>query len=179
MIIVDYIDKRRLQMKYGTRPYALDAAGGERMRFGDVEIVVKVSTAATAGAFALFEEREPVDTPLHVHEREDELFVVLEGEHVFQVGEQEFRVGPGGLVFAPRGVPHAQRRVVARTGRVLVLSVPGGLEGFFRELADADRAGELGPVAYARASERHAITWLTPADAPRGLEAETTPEAAA
>ena len=152
--------KRKSYMKSATEAYSLPATGGERLRLGEVEIVVKVSAAATAGAFALFEEREPLDTPLHVHEREDELFFVIEGEHVFQVGEEEFRIGPGGLVFAPRGVPHAQRRVVPRTGRVLVLSVPAGLDGFFRELAEADRAGQLGPRAYASASVRHGITWL-------------------
>jgi mannose-6-phosphate isomerase-like protein (cupin superfamily) len=141
-------------------PFTLDRAGGERLRFGEAEVVVKASADTTGGAFALFEERDPVDTPLHVHEREDELFYVLEGEHVFQVGETEHRVGPGGLVFAPRGVPHAQRRVVPRSGRLLVLAAPAGLEGFFRELAEADRAGALGPDAYARASERHGVTWL-------------------
>ena len=142
------------------RAYGLDPDGGERLAWGEIEILVKASAAATGGAFTLFEEREPVDTPLHVHEREDELFFVLEGEHVFQVGEEEFQLGPGGLVFAPRGIPHAQRRVVPRTGRVLVMTVPGGLEGFFRELADAGRAGELGPEAYASASERYGISWL-------------------
>ena len=30
----------------------------------------------------------------------------------------------------------------------------------FRELAEADRDGSLGPEAYARASERYGITWL-------------------
>jgi mannose-6-phosphate isomerase-like protein (cupin superfamily) len=95
-----------------------------------------------------------------VHEREDEVFYVLEGEHVFQVGDEEHHLGPGGFVFAARGVPHSQRRVVPRQGRVLILCIPGGLEGFFRELADADDAGELGPEAYARASERYGITWL-------------------
>jgi uncharacterized cupin superfamily protein len=29
-----------------------------------------------------------VDTPTHVHDREDELWYVLEGEHVFQVGDE-------------------------------------------------------------------------------------------
>jgi mannose-6-phosphate isomerase-like protein (cupin superfamily) len=140
--------------------HVVEAEGGERLRFGEVEVVVKASGEMTGGAFTLFEENEPVDTPLHVHEREDELFYVLEGEHLFQVGEEEFRVGPGGLVFAPRGVPHAQRRAVPRTGRVLVLTAPAGLEGFFRELAEADRVGEIGPEAYARASERYAVTWL-------------------
>jgi mannose-6-phosphate isomerase-like protein (cupin superfamily) len=140
--------------------FVVEAEGGERLRFGDVEVVIKASGDETGGAFALFEESDPVDTPLHVHEREDELFYVIEGEHFFQVGDEQFRVGPGGLVFAPRGVPHAQRRAVPRTGRVLVLTAPAGLEGFFRELAEADRAGEIGPEAYARASERYAVTWL-------------------
>ena len=113
------------------------------------------------GAFTIFEENESVDTPLHVHEHEDELFYVLEGEHVFQVGDQRFQAGPGRLVFAPRGVPHAQRRVEPRTGRILVLTSPAGFEGFFRELAEADRAGALGPDAYARVSKKYGITWLS------------------
>ena len=132
----------------------------EYLRFGDVEIVVKASGEETGGALAVFEENEPVDTGLHVHEREDELFYVLDGEHVFTVGDTEHHAGPGDLVFAPRGVPHAQRRVVPRTGRTLVLTAPAGLEGFFRELADAERAGVLGPEAYDRASRDYGITWL-------------------
>jgi quercetin dioxygenase-like cupin family protein len=115
----------------------------------------------TGGAFALLEELPPLlDTPLHVHRDEDELFYVLEGEHVFQVGDAEYSVGPGGLVFAPRGVPHAQRRVVPSEGRHLVLVTPGGFEGFFRALADAEASGTIGPDAYASASERFGITWL-------------------
>lgn len=141
--------------------FELPAGAGEHLRFGEVEILLKVSAADTGGAFTIFEENEPVDTPLHVHQNEDELFYVLEGEHVFQVGEKEFRLGPGGLAFAPRGVPHAQRRVVPRRGRILVLTSPAGLEGFFRELAEADQAGRLGPAAYATASERYGVTWLS------------------
>ena len=141
--------------------YELAADEGERLRFGEVEILVKASAETTGGAFTLFEEREPVDTPLHIHEHEDELFYVLEGEHIFQVGEREFRAGPGDLVYAPRGVPHAQKRVVPRTGRVLILTSPAGLEGFFRQLAAADSAGRLGPEAYARASQNYGVTWLT------------------
>ena len=141
-------------------PFALATDEGERLRFGDVEILLKATAATTGGAFTLFEERDPADTPLHVHECEDELFYVLEGEHVFQVGDEELGAGLGDLVFAPRGVPHAQRRVVPRTGRVLVLTAPAGLEGFFRDLARAATAGELGPEAYARASARHGIGWL-------------------
>jgi mannose-6-phosphate isomerase-like protein (cupin superfamily) len=149
-----------MSLTTGVAAFELGAEDGERLPFGEVEVVVKASAATTGGAFTIFEENEPVDTPLHVHANEDELFYVLEGEHVFQVGDQEFQAGPGGLVFAPRGVPHAQRRVVPRTGRVLVLTSPAGFEGFFRELAEADRAGTIGPGAYARASKKYGITWL-------------------
>jgi hypothetical protein len=45
-------------------------------------------------------------------------------------------------------------------GRLLVQTVPGGFDGFFRELAVAHDAGTLGPDAYANASKRYGITWL-------------------
>ena len=140
---------------------ALAADEGERLAFGDVIVLLRVPSEASGGAFSLFEEVPPLqDTPLHVHRDEDELFYVLEGEHVFRVGDEEYPVGPGGLVFAPRGVPHSQRRVVPGEGRELVVTTPGGFEGFFRELAAAAAAGTLGPGAYAAASERFGITWL-------------------
>jgi mannose-6-phosphate isomerase-like protein (cupin superfamily) len=139
----------------------LGADDGERLVFGPVTILVRASAETTRGAFTLFEEVPPlVDTPLHVHEVEDELFHVLEGEHVFQVGDDEFRAGPGEMVVAPRGIPHSQRRVVPTEGRLLVMTSPAGLEGFFRELAAADRAGTLGPAAYASASRNYGIAWL-------------------
>ena len=134
----------------------------ERLVLGEVTILVRVPAEATGGAFTLFEEVPPLaDTPLHIHRDEDELFYVLEGEHVFQVGAEEHRVGPGGIVFAPRGLPHSQRRVLPGEGRELVLVTPGGFEGFFRELASAHAAGTLGPDSYAAASERFGITWVT------------------
>lgn len=141
--------------------YALEPDAGERLVFGGVTILVRAAGVHTRGAFTLFEEVPPMgDTSLHVHEREDELFYVLEGEHVFQVGEQEHRVGPGGVVFGPRGVPHAQRRVDPGRGRLLVLTAPAGLEGFFRHLAAAQQAGTLGPDTRAEASAQYGITWL-------------------
>jgi mannose-6-phosphate isomerase-like protein (cupin superfamily) len=130
---------------------------GERLTFGDVNILIRVSTPD----MCVLEELPPmVDTPAHVHAREDELFLSLEGDHVVEIGAEEHRIGPGESVFAPRGVPHSQRRVVPGEGRLLVVTAPGGLDGFFRELAAADTAGTLGPEAYATASERYGIAWL-------------------
>jgi mannose-6-phosphate isomerase-like protein (cupin superfamily) len=133
--------------------------GGERLRFGGIEIIVRASGASTGGAFSVIEEVDPIDTPLHIHQNEDELWYVLEGEHVVQVGDEEFPVGPGDVVFAPRGVPHAQRRVIERTGRHVALFSPPGFEGFFRDLAEAESDGADMSEAYAAAT-KYDLTWL-------------------
>jgi mannose-6-phosphate isomerase-like protein (cupin superfamily) len=140
--------------------YSLDATAGERLSFAGAVLLVKASTETTAGAFAIIEEVDPLDTPLHVHANEDELFYVIEGEHVFRVGDEEFPAGPGAVVFAPRRIPHAHRRLVPRAGRFLTIVSPAGFEGFFRELRAAEAAGGAGPEAYETASKKYGITWL-------------------
>lgn len=141
--------------------FAVDAGQGERLTFGMATVLVKATEETTGGAFSMWEELAPMlDTPLHVHEHEDELFHILDGEHIVICGEEEFELGPGGLIFLPRGVPHAHRRVVPGAGRLLAIASPSGFDGFFRMLADADGEGSLGPDAYAAASERYGVTWL-------------------
>ena len=139
------------------QPYALGRDDGERLEFGGTVVLLR----AAGPEVTVWEEIAPLaDTPWHVHEREEELFHIVEGEHEFRCGEHEFRVGPGAFVHLPRGIPHAHRRIVEGAGRLLVVTTPGGFEGFFRMLAEAERAGELGPAAYAQASARFGITWL-------------------
>ena len=142
-------------------PATTVATMSELLKLGEGTVLLHVTGEESGGALTVFEELPPMlDTPLHVHANEDELFYALEGEHIVQRGNEEIRIGPGEAVFLPRGVPHAQRRVVKGEGRLLVVATPGGLDGFFRMLAEADGEGSLGPDAYAEASERHGITWL-------------------
>jgi mannose-6-phosphate isomerase-like protein (cupin superfamily) len=140
--------------------FCLAEGDGERLAFSGAEFVVKAAGDTTGGAFSVIEESDPLDTPRHVHENEDELFVILEGEHVFTIGAATFRVGPGAVVFAPRQVPHEHRRVVPRTGRFLTFVSPTGFEGFFRELSEAERSGKPMDEAYAAVSEQYGVSWL-------------------
>jgi mannose-6-phosphate isomerase-like protein (cupin superfamily) len=133
----------------------------ERLSFGGVTMEVLATAEDTGGSLTAIVEVPPLlDTPMHVHSNEDELFIALEGEHVITRGEEEITIGPGEAVFAPRGVPHSQRRAVEGEGRIMFVCTPGGLEGFFRALSRADDEGRLGPEAYAEASEEYGITWL-------------------
>jgi mannose-6-phosphate isomerase-like protein (cupin superfamily) len=141
--------------------FHIAAGDGERLAFSGAEFLVTASAETTVGAFSIIEVQNPLDTPRHVLAHEDELFIVLEGWHVFVVGDREFPSGPGDVVFAPRGVPHEHRRATPREGRFLTLVSPPGFEGFFRELAEAELRGDDMPEAYASVSKRYGITWVS------------------
>lgn len=75
--------------------------------------------------------------PLHVHEREDELFYVLEGEVTFHTEDGVLKAGPGTSVFAPRGRRHRFGNETDEPARMLITITPAGLEKMFLEVAVA------------------------------------------
>jgi len=91
----------------------------------------------TGGQFLLAEvEVDPgFGPPPHIHTREDELFLVQEGQFEFRIGNEYSHVGPGTVVFAPRNIPHAFRAVGEVSARAIVLVRPGGFEQFFARYA--------------------------------------------
>ena len=100
---------------------------GEQCWFaGGGLFTIKASSAETAGAFALVEDREVrgKTTPLHQHPGDDEVLYVLEGEILVHIDGREHRVGERGVCVAPRGVPHAFL-VTSEVARLLFLVVPG------------------------------------------------------
>lgn len=89
------------------RPLILDDNEGARYHFLDNLATVKVS-AGPEGQLSVVEFLAPrgFGPPLHRHNNEDELFVLLEGELTFRTGDIE-RIGQAGTVaLLPRGVPH-------------------------------------------------------------------------
>jgi quercetin dioxygenase-like cupin family protein len=112
------------------------------------ELFTLIATAEqTGGAFSLVEELLPrgAEPPPHVHHREDESFVVLDGALTVRVGDAVFPAETGSFVFCPRDVPHLLS-VHSATVRMLTLCTPGGLESFFVELGRpaADRTVPVG-----------------------------------
>ncbi len=95
-------------------------------------MTIKARAADTGGALGLVEGifYEGFGPPLHVHHREDEGMLVLEGEIRFRQGTEEFLAGPGKLVWVSREVPHAFT-VQSPSARVLLIVTPGGFEQMF------------------------------------------------
>ena len=96
-----------------------------------------LSAAETGGAMSIVDSVSPAGSgpPRHVHEREDEAFVLLSGECEFWLEGQTFRKRAGETAFVPRGREHTFRVVGSLPSRHLIILTPGGFEGFFAEMA--------------------------------------------
>jgi quercetin dioxygenase-like cupin family protein len=106
------------------------------------------------------------EPPLHVHAREDETYLVLEGELTFQRGLERIAVDPGTSVHLPRGLQHGFA-VHSEIARLIVLITPGGLEQGFAKLAVPTDL-ELPPVPTGPPSHEEAEA-LSDAFADRGV----------
>lgn len=97
---------------------------------------IKVSSKDTSGQLAVFEYigREKGGPPLHIHPNQDEIFFIVEGEYLFQVGKEQYRLKTGDTIFLPRNIPHAFAQT-SSTGKLFFMFQPSGkMEDFFRAL---------------------------------------------
>ncbi len=120
------------------RIYALGKEEGPAIWFLNTLTLVKATAKQTANAFGLIEQLAPVGagSPYHVHRAEEETFYVLEGQLEFISGERRLTAGPGSYVFLPRDIPHGFRVVGTSPARFLILTTPGGFEGFVMEMGE-------------------------------------------
>jgi quercetin dioxygenase-like cupin family protein len=82
----------------------------------------------TVGRFTVEKGEAP---PYHMHTREDEVFMLLEGSALLWSDDQEMELSQGGIVYLPKNVPHGYR-ITSDTADLLMICTPGGIEGMFR-----------------------------------------------
>ena len=156
----------------GREPLVLAAREGDHYHFLDHLATVKVA-AGTDRSMSVVEFLAPegFGPPLHRHDHEDELFVVLDGELVFHLGGERLAGGPGAVAFLPRAVPHTFQ-VVSVTARFVTLTAsPDGPPRLDRMVADLGAStpsptlpepGGVDPSEVAAVCARHGIAILGP-----------------
>lgn len=74
--------------------------------------------------------------PLHVHPHQDEIFFIVQGEYLFQVGDDKHALKAGDTIFLPRTVPHTFAQLTDN-GKMFFLFQPSGkMEDFFTVLGN-------------------------------------------
>ena len=119
---------------------------GRQGRLGPgVGVDFKIDGSDTGGAVSVVEHPFAVGALVrpHVHTREDEVSIVLEGEIGFRSEDQEVVLGPGGYIVKPRGQVHAMWNAGAVPARMIEIISPAGFENFFRGFADLNDAGPI------------------------------------
>lgn len=111
-----------------TRPVAV-VEPGQGQRVGNVEFLARTADTPFFN-LAIIELRPGQGADTHVHEAEDDSFLVLEGTLAVTVGEdsRELRAGPGTFVLVPVGTPHAIMNPGPGDVRMLNVHAPGGFD---------------------------------------------------
>lgn len=109
-----------------------------------VGVAFKIDGRDTGGAVAIVEHRFEVGglVPPHVHHREDEFSIVLEGEIGFRSEDSEVVLGPGGYIVKPRREVHAMWNAGKTPARMIEVISPAGFEELFRAVVDLNERGE-------------------------------------
>src|SRR4051812_31253647 len=116
---------------------------GRAGNMGPHGVVFKLWGEDTGGAVAIVEHPFPVGAlvPPHLHTREDEYSIVIEGEIGFRSGDREAVLGAGGYITKPRGELHTMWNAGSTPARMIEVISPAGFEKYFRELADLTTGG--------------------------------------
>lgn len=98
---------------------------------------VKISGKDTNGQLAVFEYigTQKVGPSFHVHFDQDEIFTVVEGEYLFQVGEKKDVLKAGDTIFLPRQVPHTWIQLSDLGKLIYFLQPAGKMEEFFIKMS--------------------------------------------
>jgi mannose-6-phosphate isomerase-like protein (cupin superfamily) len=136
-------------MAVQTGAHVIGPGEGKRFsgRAGGYVLETKATDDHTRGAYA-FQEMTVAPgfpwIPPHIHHNEDEALYGLEGEIAVRVGDQMHTIGPGTFVLMPRGVVHTFSNPGTVPAKVLVVSSPGAVIGYFEEAAALTNASPTG-----------------------------------
>lgn len=114
--------------------YVVDGDGHQILEWlGGSRMQVLLDSAHSNGALTVVRTalNEGDAAPLHVHSREDEVFLLVTGSALVWSGDNRYEVGPGGIAYLPRDIPHTYRITQDGTD-MLTICTPGGMDNFFR-----------------------------------------------
>jgi quercetin dioxygenase-like cupin family protein len=118
-------------------PMIIQAGEGKKMRVMGNDVTVKLTKQETNGEYYLFDVVTPpgVGVPPHVHQHEDEIIEVVEGELDVQLGNQIYQATQGAVIHFARHIPHGFRNAGSKPCQTRWTVIPGqSFEQFFNEL---------------------------------------------
>jgi len=148
--------------KFHQEPVVVLPDSGEQLNIAGSQIFHKIKSSATNSVFSVMEFVTPPGkgVALHVHEREDELVYLLEGEIEVTLGNQKMKAVPGVMALLPRGIPHGFTNIGNKPSRLLDTILPGQFDNYFVELAALYAVGDPSEEQIEALSRKYSIKYL-------------------
>jgi mannose-6-phosphate isomerase-like protein (cupin superfamily) len=98
---------------------------------------IRVSSEETNSVYTMLEivADHRNGTPMHIHQNEDEHFIILEGTAHLACGDKTVDAPAGTSISVSGGIHHAWCNLSKTPLRMLVLFTPGGIDEMFRTTA--------------------------------------------
>jgi quercetin dioxygenase-like cupin family protein len=128
--------------------------------FGELVEVV-ASSESTRRSLCIIVQTSPPGggPPPHVHEREDEVFSVVDGEYELFDGQAWHKMREGEYRIALRGQVHTFRNCGATEGKIVCIATPGGLDEYLETISPLVMPQDLGRLT--QVSEKYGIKFVT------------------
>jgi quercetin dioxygenase-like cupin family protein len=125
-------------MEEPMKPAVIPADEAHQITLYEVKFRYGVDATTTDGDLSMIEVSVPPRTLVkpHMHTREDEFTLVLDGTVGARLGDTTIEEIPAGSwLIKPRDIPHAIWNVGTEPARILEVVRPGGLERYFEQVA--------------------------------------------
>lgn len=128
------------------------------------QIRVLADSKSTGGRCFMFEcvTQPNAGPPLHRHERDDEIFYIVEGTMKFMIDGQTLIRQAGDTITAKRGTIHTFCNIGERPAKMIITCTPGGLDECFRRTHVLCTEGRATPEALAAAFADFELTFHGP-----------------
>ena len=152
----------KMQQKIKQAPILVPPGTGEKLNIAGSPVFHKIKSKDTNGVFSVVEIVTPPGkgVALHVHESEDELVYLLEGEIEVTLGNQKMKAVPGVMALLPRGIPHGFTNIGNQPSRLLDTILPGQFDNYFVELAALFAAADPSEQQTDALSTKYRIKYL-------------------
>ncbi len=144
------------------QPIISPPGGGDELNIAGNLVLHRAKSTETDGVFSAVElVSEPgTGVSLHVHDNEDELVYVVEGEIDVTLGDQSMKATKGVMALLPRGIPHGFTNVGNTPSRVLDVILPGNFDNYFVEMHNLYSNGEPDPGKVDELAQEYNIRYL-------------------
>ncbi|NIR49144.1 cupin domain-containing protein [candidate division KSB1 bacterium] len=140
-------------MAHTQQPIISPPGGGDELILAGNQVFHRAKSGETDGVFSVVElvSKPGTGVSVHVHDNEDELVYVVEGEIEVTLGDQSMKATKGVMALLPRGIPHGYTNVGDTPSRVLDVILPGKFDNYFVKMhnlyleddGDSEKADEL------------------------------------